>query len=94
MRLLVSPSSVRAPCSPKTAASWGHAWAAQMKLIPSARSLAIRVRSVGRGAVDGSSSSTAWNGGHNLPHGLVFAASSAVSRTCSAKAVISGDAEA
>jgi len=65
-----------------------------MKEIPSARSLAIRVRSVGSGAVDGSSSRQASIGGHSRPHGEVFASARAVSRTCSASAVIRGDAEA
>ena len=61
---------------------------------PNARSLAIRVRSVGSGAVDGSSSRQARNEGHSRPNGDAVANASAVSRTCSAIAVISGDADA
>ena len=59
-----------------------------------ARSFAIRVRKVGSGAVDGSSSRIAWNGGASRPQGETCAATSAVSRTCSANAVINGDADA
>ena len=61
---------------------------------PRARSLAIRVRSVGSGAVEGSSSRQARNDGHSRPCGEAVAAARAVSRTCSATAVINGDAEA
>ena len=59
---------------------------------PSARSLAIRTRSVGSGVVEGSSSRQARKQGVIRPCGAVFAACSAVSRTCSAIAVISGAA--
>ncbi|GAA1380223.1 hypothetical protein GCM10009638_24430 [Luteococcus sanguinis] len=61
---------------------------------PNARSLAILVRSVGNGAVDGNSSSTDSIGGHNLPHRDSCASPSAVSSTCSAAAVINGEADA
>jgi hypothetical protein len=56
--------------------------------------LAIRVRSVGSGAVEGSSSRQASIGGHSRPHPDLLASSNAVSNTCSATAVINGDAEA
>ena len=49
---------------------------------------------VGSGAVDGSSSRLAKMGGHSRPHGDAVASSRAVSKTCSATAVISGDADA
>ncbi len=55
-RVLVRPSNARASCSPKMLANWGRVWAAQMNESPGARSLAIRVRRVGSGAVEGSSS--------------------------------------
>ena len=61
---------------------------------PSARSLAIRVRSVGSGVVEGSSSRQARNDGQARPYGDAVAICSAVSSTCSAIAVISGDADA
>ena len=94
-RALVRPSRARASCSPKIAVSCGRVWAAQMKESPRARSLAIRVRRVGSGAVEGSSSRQASSGGHSRPpQGEALASSSAVSRTCSATAVISGEAEA
>ena len=41
--------------------------------MPSARSFAIRVRNVGSGAVEGSSSRQASSGGHSRPHRDVFA---------------------
>jgi hypothetical protein len=56
--------------------------------------LAIRVRSVGSGAVDGSSSKQASIGGHNRPHPDLPATSKAMSNTCSATAVINGEADA
>jgi hypothetical protein len=59
-----------------------------------ARSFAIRVRKVGSGAVEGSSSRQASKGGHSRPHGDVLANPMAVSKTCSATAVISGYADA
>ena len=65
-----------------------------MSEMPSARSFAIRVRNVGSGAVEGSSSRQASRGGHSRPHRDMFAIRSAVSNTCSAIAIISGDAEA
>ena len=65
-----------------------------MNAIPTARSLAILVRSVGSGAVEGISSRHASIGGHNRPCGEAFAAANAVSRTCSATAVSNGDADA
>ena len=65
-----------------------------MNEMPSARSFAIRVCNVGSGAVEGSSSRQASSGGHSRPHGDVFANPRAVSKTCSATAVISGDADA
>jgi len=61
---------------------------------PNARSFAIRVRNVGSGAVDGSSSRQARNDGHSRPNGDAVAKPSAVSKTCSAIAVINGDADA
>src|SRR3546814_6383282 len=83
--VLVRPSSARASCSPKMLVSWGRVWAAQMNDSPKARSLAIRVRRVGSGAVEGSSSSTENRGGHNRPpHRQLFASSSPVYTTCSA----------
>jgi hypothetical protein len=65
-----------------------------MNEMPSARSFAIRMRNVGSGAVEGSSSRQASIGGHSRPHRDMFANRSAVSNTCSATAVINGDAEA
>jgi hypothetical protein len=56
--------------------------------------LAIRVRNVGTGAVDGNSSKQASIGGHNRPHPDWPANPKAVLRTCSAAAVINGDADA
>ena len=61
---------------------------------PSARSFAIRTRSVGSGVVEGSSSRQARKLGVIRPCGEVLATARAVSRTCSAIAVISGAAEA
>jgi hypothetical protein len=91
---LVRPNNARASCSPKTAPSCRHVCAAYIKDTPSARSLAIRVRSVGSGAVDGNSSKQASIGGHNRPHPDLLASINAVSNTCSATAVINGEAEA
>ena len=57
---------------------------------PKARSFAIRTRRVGSGVVEGSSSRHARKLGVSRPCSLVVASHSAVSRTCSATAVISG----
>src|SRR5665809_157106 len=48
-----------------------------MKEMPSARSFAIRVRSIGRGAVEGNSSRQASIGGQSLPHGVALAMANA-----------------
>ena len=93
-RVLVNPSTVRASTSPKIVDSCARVCAAHTNAIPNARSLAIRVRSVGSGAVEGISSRHASIGGHNRPQGVVFASCRAVSRTCSATAVSNGDADA
>jgi hypothetical protein len=91
---LVRPNKARASCSPKTAASCRHVCAAYIKETPRARSLAIRVRNVGSGAVEGSSSKQANIGGHSRPQPDLPESSNAVSNTCSATAVINGEAEA
>src|SRR5829696_1511429 len=91
---LVRPNKARASCSPNTAASCRQVCAAYIKETPRARSLAIRVRNVGSGAVDGNSSEQASIGGHNRPYPDWPANPRAVSRTCSATAVINGDADA
>ena len=56
--------------------------------------MAIRTRSVGSGVVEGNSSRQARKHGVSRPYGEVVARCRAVSRTCSATAVISGAAEA
>ena len=61
---------------------------------PRARSLAIRTRRVGSGAVDGGSSRQARKQGVSRPCRAAAASPRAVSSTCSATAVISGGAEA
>ena len=90
----VNANRARASCSPKIAANCRQVCAAYTNDNPRARSLAIRVRKVGNGAVDGNSSKQASSGGHNRPHVDRCANPRAVSRTCSATAVINGDADA
>ena len=65
-----------------------------MEEMPNARSLAIRVRSVGIGACEGSSSRQPRKLGVTRPCGEEVARPNAVSSRCSATAVISGDAQA
>src|SRR4051794_7422351 len=65
-----------------------------MKDSPSALSLAIRVRNVGGGVVDGNSSRHARKDGHRRPYGEAVAMAGAMSGTCSGVAVINGDADA
>jgi hypothetical protein len=62
-----------------------------MNETPSARSLAILVSNVGSRAVDGNSFKQASIGGHNRPHPDLLPNSRAVSRTCSATALINGN---